>query len=67
MSRRLKTAFAIVLVSTFASTVLAGSSSGKVAHRAPVTSPQGRNAGAFVPFSPDEQRWFDRASMPNNQ
>jgi hypothetical protein len=67
MLTKMKIALAAVLVVASASTALAGSAKRKVTHRAPVTVSHGRNAAVFAPFTADEQRWFDRASMPSNQ
>ena len=67
MLAKMKIALAAVLVVASASTALADSAKRKVTHRAPVTFSQGRHAAVFAPFTADEQRWFDRASMPSNQ
>jgi hypothetical protein len=67
MLARMKVALAAVLVAASASTALAAGAKHKVTHRAPVSISQGRHAAAFAPFTADERRWFDRASMPSNQ
>lgn len=62
MPAKMKIALAAVLVVASASTALAGSAKRKVTHRVSATG----HAAVVAPFTADEQRWFDRASMQSN-